>query len=99
VLPRYSTDERRMVAIHGALVDATFDAYLEWRERSAAAQEAYAGWRDALKADRALAFAAYTAALDREERASVAYADLASRAGRVLNGRSHTRRVPAAGYQ
>jgi hypothetical protein len=60
----------------GPLGDALIDLYVDWREECWAVQVAYDRWREASKDDRAAAFAAYHAALDREERASDVYADL-----------------------
>jgi hypothetical protein len=56
------------------LGDALIDLYVEWREECSEVRLAYERWHQAARADRADAFAAYTAALDREERASDAYA-------------------------
>jgi hypothetical protein len=56
------------------------DLYVEWREECAAVHRAYERWHRASKDDRAAAFAAYSAALDREERASDVYAALIRRA-------------------
>ena len=58
------------------LGDALIDLYVEWREECSAVQLAYERWHRASRGDRAAAFAAYSAALDREERASNLYADL-----------------------
>ena len=58
------------------LVDAATDAYVDWREECAGVWDAYERWAHALDIDAAGAFAAYRAALDREESASLAYADL-----------------------
>jgi urease accessory protein UreF len=58
------------------LGDALLDLYIEWREECSAVHRAYERWRKAAKDDRAAAFAAYHAALDREERASIVYAAL-----------------------
>lgn len=58
------------------LGDALIDLYVEWREECSAVQLAYDRWHIASKGDRAAAFAAYRAALDREEQACVAYAAL-----------------------
>jgi hypothetical protein len=52
------------------LADDMTDAYVGWREERAAVWLAYDGWTSALTADAAVAFAVYTAALDREERAA-----------------------------
>jgi hypothetical protein len=62
------------------LGDAVIDLYVEWREECYAVQLAYEHWREASKDDRATAFAAYNAALDREERASDVYAAMIRRA-------------------
>jgi urease accessory protein UreF len=56
------------------LGDGLIDLYVEWREECSAVQHAYDRWREAERGDRATAFAAYNAALDREERASDVYA-------------------------
>jgi hypothetical protein len=58
------------------LGDALADLYVEWREECSAVQLAYERWREASKDERAVAFVAYNAALDREERASAVYAAL-----------------------
>jgi hypothetical protein len=60
--------------VESVLIDATVDSYVDWREEAAALRRAYRRWRDAPLRDRPLAFAAYTAALDREERAGDLYA-------------------------
>jgi hypothetical protein len=56
------------------LVDDAIDAYVDWREECRFVWDAYRRWSSACRADAALAFAAYAAALDREERAAAAYA-------------------------
>jgi hypothetical protein len=70
---------RHDLALHGGLGDALIDLYVDWREECAGVQAAYEWWRDAMKGERASAFAAYGAALDREERASEVYAELVGR--------------------
>jgi hypothetical protein len=49
------------------------EVYVDWREESAASEEAYGRWSIASDADRALAFTAYKAALEREEQAAIVY--------------------------
>ena len=49
------------------------ESYARWREESAAVRDAYERWRSAEPRDRALAWSAYRAALDREEHAADAY--------------------------
>jgi hypothetical protein len=67
------------------MVDETIDAYVDWREECTHVWEAYSRWLSAARGDAALAFRAYVAALDREERASEVYADLMSRLGPLVN--------------
>jgi hypothetical protein len=61
------------------LVDEAVDAYVDWREERASVWDAYARWASAPVADCPLAFSAYRAALDREERAAHVYAELMTR--------------------
>jgi hypothetical protein len=65
--------------IHHSLIDDVMDAYIAWREESAAVESAYLRWKSALSLDAACAHAAYVAALDREERASTDYAEVLRR--------------------
>jgi hypothetical protein len=54
--------------------DAAFQHYLDWREASAACESAYRRWATTdVARDARLAFAAYTAALDREQQAAAQY--------------------------
>ena len=57
------------------LRDQIIDLYLDWREETAAVADAYASWAGAPAADEGRRFAAYAAALDREEAAARGYAD------------------------
>jgi hypothetical protein len=61
------------------LVDEAVDAYVDWREESATVRDAYERWGRAAPADSGSAFAAYWAAVDREERAADIYAELMGR--------------------
>ena len=65
--------------IEKRLVDEAVDAYVDWREERASVWDAYARWASAPVADCRLAFSAYRAALDREERAAHVYAELMTR--------------------
>lgn len=67
--------------VHKQLVDEAMEAYVDWREECAEVWNAYERWARPPKIDDAGAFAAYRAALDREESASHAYADLLGIAG------------------
>jgi hypothetical protein len=53
--------------------------------------DSYDAWQGAERADAALAFQAYVAALDREERASVVYAGLMSRLDQLVTTHSDRR--------
>jgi hypothetical protein len=59
------------------LVDDFLETYVCWREASAAVRTAYDRWRGGQRPDRGLAFAAYRAALDREEHAAVMFRERA----------------------
>jgi acetoin utilization deacetylase AcuC-like enzyme len=65
---------------HEQLLDEVVDAYVDWREESTEVWDAYERWSRAPAADAPLAFSAYCAAVDREERASYVYAELMTRA-------------------
>lgn len=58
--------------------------YVIWRERNLAVQTAYANWTRAAGPDREDTFAAYLAALDREEHAAAAYERILAQAKRRL---------------
>ena len=55
------------------IIDALMDGYVGWREECAAVEEAYRDWLAAGRENRSSAFAAYSAALDREEHAAARY--------------------------
>ena len=59
----------------GPLRDQIIDLYLDWREETAAVADAYARWAGAPAGEEGRRFAAYAAALDREEAAARGYAD------------------------
>ena len=52
------------------------DAYVEWIELSIAVQGAYDRWTHGPRREAAASFAAYTRALDLEERSALEYAEL-----------------------
>ena len=62
------------------LIDAVMDRYVAWREESAAVEATYRDWQAARREEEALAFIAYRAALDREERAAEHYRQLIEQA-------------------
>jgi len=63
-----------MSHIPSEVIDDLMEIYCEWREECVWLGTAYDRWREVPAEDRDLAFAAYQAALDREEQASVVYA-------------------------
>lgn len=60
-------------------IDRLIELYCEWREECAEVHAAYERFSSAAADNRALAFAAYTAALDREASASRSYEDQVNR--------------------
>ena len=61
--------------IRPELVDRMIELYCDWRTACWDVRAAYERFLDARAPDRAVAFAAYTGALDQEESACDAYAD------------------------
>jgi hypothetical protein len=55
------------------LIDEAFARYLDWLAESEAVNAAYGVWSKGARTDGAVPFAAYGAALDREERAASVY--------------------------
>ncbi len=49
------------------------DSYVEWREECRAVERAYERWTGSERVERRLAYAAYRATLDREEKAAAVY--------------------------
>jgi hypothetical protein len=79
-MPRVSGRELFSVAqlrrlLMRVLVDEMIDAYVEWREERDHVNAAYVAWSAAVADEAGLAFVAYSAALDREEQASLTYQD------------------------
>jgi hypothetical protein len=69
----------RRAGAHTQLVDAVMDAYVTWREESAAVTVTYEIWRRASRDGRPAAYDSYVTALDREEHAAARYRDLIDR--------------------
>lgn len=68
-------------------VDAFVDSYVEWREECETVRTAYDRWIQSEHSKRGLAYEAYRAALDREEKA----ADVHRLAASALSGRAFER--------
>ena len=79
--------------IHTAAIDDLIDAYAGWSEESAQVEYAYRRWLVAPSTDAAPAFAAYAAAVDREELASIPYARAVRRAFVLLTRDRRRRRA------
>jgi len=66
------------------LVDEAFARYIDWLAASEAVNAAYGVWSRGARTDGALRFAAYAAALDREERAANVYRSVIDQVPRLL---------------
>jgi hypothetical protein len=73
-------------------VDAYIESYVEWREECEDLRGAYHRWAICGRLDRDLAFRAYRAALDREEKAALVHRSTAER----LASRRRLNEAPAA---
>jgi hypothetical protein len=73
--------------IRPELINDMVDAYVDWREEAVALRDAYERWSSGSDPERGLAFAAYRAALDREQQASFVYADRSRRVERELTSK------------
>jgi hypothetical protein len=69
------------VQVRPEAVDRLIELYCEWRSQCWEVRGAYEQLTAASADDRALAYAAYVAALDREEAAADAYAEQVTRVG------------------
>jgi hypothetical protein len=69
---------------HAHVLDAMYEAYLEWIESAFHARLAYRRWAGAEEGEAAGAYSRYADALDREERASDTYARWIERARRLV---------------
>ena len=78
-----STTSTSSARLDNAVDDAVL-AYAEWRHASAAVRDAYGQWDSAARADYACAHAAYLAAVDQEQAAANAYANLIGRVTHLL---------------
>jgi hypothetical protein len=79
-----------MHQVKDQLVDEAIQCYVDWREACFAVWDACEQWASSPSVDAATAFSAYRAALDREECAAQAYADLLAR---IAAGKGWTREL------
>jgi hypothetical protein len=70
------------MAVHRSAIDELLEGYVSWREACGAVWGAYERWIGSDREQRALAYAAYLAALDGEERAARTYAHHTARVAR-----------------
>jgi hypothetical protein len=66
------------------LMNDAFECYLAWRSEAALLEAAYRAWSQAPRSDASCAYAAYAAALDREECAAARYRTVLDEAGCLL---------------
>jgi hypothetical protein len=67
------------------MVDVFMELYVDWRERCAALDAAYAAWASApSSSERVTAFEQYSRALDDEERAACRFGDFTTHAAQLL---------------
>jgi hypothetical protein len=69
-------------ALHRSAIDELLEGYISWREACQAVWRAYEQWSASDREERALAYAAYLASLDGEERAARTYANHTARVAR-----------------
>lgn len=72
--------------VRDQLIDDAFARYLDWLAESEAVNAAYGMWSRAPRTEAALPFAAYGAALDREERAATVYRSVIDRIEQLFGG-------------
>jgi hypothetical protein len=70
---RLRPDRDELLRRKNALIDEAMERYVEWREECAFVEDAYATWSSAPPEAAELPFAAYGAALDREQSAASVY--------------------------
>jgi hypothetical protein len=64
---------------NGRAINRTMVAYVDWKAESVAVQDTYRLWAGARRNEVRAAYLAYAAALNREEHASNAYAEIVRR--------------------
>jgi hypothetical protein len=75
------------------LIDDAFARYLDWLAESEAVNAAYGLWSRTAGTDGALSFAAYGAALDREERAATVYGSVIEQLEQLFGGEDRLARA------
>jgi hypothetical protein len=73
-------------SVRERLIDEAFARYLDWLAESEAVKAAYGVWSRAARTDGAVPFAAYGAALDREECAATVYRSVIDQVEQLFGG-------------
>jgi hypothetical protein len=79
---RFRPERDEFLRRKNALIDEAMERYVEWRQECASVYDAYANWTNAPMEETDITFAAYSAALDREQSAATVY-------GRALERLEH----------
>lgn len=83
--PRNKRSRGHLVSrLRDRLANEAFECYLVWRSECAVLEAAYRRWLQAPRSDAAFAYAAYSAALEREECAAGRYRTLVAEAENLL---------------
>jgi hypothetical protein len=82
LLQRGQCDE----SLRERLIDEALARYFDWLAESESVKAAYGRWSSAPRTEGALPFAAYAAALDREERAATVYRSVVDQVERLFGG-------------
>jgi hypothetical protein len=70
---RFRPERDELLRRKNALIDEAMERYVEWRQECASVNDAYANWTNTPMGEADLTFAAYWAALDREQSAATVY--------------------------
>jgi hypothetical protein len=76
------------------LIDEALARYFDWLAESESVNAAYGRWSRAARTEGALPFAAYAAALDREERAATVYRSVVDQVERLFGGEERLAGAP-----
>jgi len=84
LLPQWPGSRRFVDRLRARLANEAFECYLAWRSECVVLEAAYRAWRQTSRSHAALAYVAYTAALDREECAAGRYRTVLTEAEDLL---------------
>jgi len=83
-IPHINTHNNTLLELAAGLADEMLAYHLDWRADAAAVADAYRAWQRAPAAQAAAQFAAYMAALDKEEAAAARYAMVVKNVDRAV---------------